>query len=460
LRRNRSKWIITMQVAIFAQTALVGILILGGCVASEERAAIVEERLEAHLQGSVVEGTASAAPGVSRNDFEGAVKAAVESSAAFASARALEAAAMAQVGTAKAAQRPQVSATASGGTLKEGSPVDNTITGVAADLMVSQLVYDGGASNAAMNGALAQALAARASAQEAGNSAALEAVRAWAELWAVQQQMGFLTSRGAEVGVLLEQVDRMTENGMLDSATRDSARMAVSDMQIEETALLSALTGAEARFARHFGAVPAQKLARPTALYTTAALSDLAKDVSLAPTLRKIAAELVAAEAAESQARAQFKPIINLNLGMTSPMDKNDGTDTTVGLQMRYTFNDGGRRKAQLQTAVARKEAAAASLQAAKAEAEAMSVASLARLRALDTSAGLVDKKLEAAASQAATAASQVSLGQSTLRGVIDAQIAEYRAQEQQIKLIADRVVLQATIAASMGILLNRLRVE
>jgi outer membrane protein TolC len=46
------------------------------------------------------------------------------------------------------------------------------------------------------------------------------------------------------------------------------------------------------------------------------------------------------------------------------------------------------------------------------------------------------------------------------LRGVIDAQIAEYRAQEQQIKLIADRVVLQATIAASMGILLNRLRVE
>jgi outer membrane protein TolC len=180
----------------------------------------------------------------------------------------------------------------------------------------------------------------------------------------------------------------------------------------------------------------------------------------LAPTLRKIAAELVAAEAAESQARAQFKPTVNLNLGMTSPMDKDDGTDTTVGLQIRYTFNDGGRRKAQLQTAVARKEATAASLQAAKAEAEAMSVASLARLRALDTSAGLVDKKLESATSQAATAASQVSLGQSTLRGVIDAQIAEYRAQEQQIKLIADRVVLQATIAASMGILLNRLRVE
>ena len=141
-------------------------------------------------------------------------------------------------------------------------------------------------------------------------------------------------------------------------------------------------------------------------------------------------------------------------------MDKNAGTVTTVGLQLRDAFNHGGRRKAQRQTAVARKEAAAASLQAAKAEAEAMSVASLARLRALDTSAGLVDKKLEAAASQAATAASQVSLGQSTLRGVIDAQIAEYRAQEQQIKLIADRVVLQATIAASMGILLNRLRVE
>jgi outer membrane protein TolC len=46
------------------------------------------------------------------------------------------------------------------------------------------------------------------------------------------------------------------------------------------------------------------------------------------------------------------------------------------------------------------------------------------------------------------------------LRSVIDAQISRYRAQEQQIKLVADRVVLQAGIAASMGILLKRLGVE
>lgn len=448
----------SMQMSHRARTALAGLLLLGGCVASDQRAANVEERLAAHLDE--VQVVPSAVPIIARASFETAVKAAVQANPSFASARALEAAAMAQVGTAKAAQRPQVSATASGGRLKEGSPVNNDITGVAADLMVSQLVYDGGATNAAMDGALAQALVARASAQEAGNAAALEAVQAWAELWAIQQQLKFLESQSAEVEVLLTQLDRMTENGMLDSATRDSARVAVADIQIEQAALRSALAAAEARFAQHFGAGPAKGLGAPKTLFTTAELAALAKDVSRAPTLRKSAADLVAAEAAEAQARAQFKPTLNLNLGVASPMDKDDGTDTTVGLQMRYTFNDGGRRKAQLESAVQRREAAAATLAHAKAEAEAMAAASLARLKAMESSAGLIETKVEASTSQATTAASQVSLGQSTLRGVIDAQIAQYRAREQQIRLTADRVALQASIAASMGVLLTRLGVE
>ena len=89
-----------------------------------------------------------------------------------------------------------------------------------------------------------------------------------------------------------------------------------------------------------------------------------------------------------------------------------------------------------------------------------MAAASLARLKAMESSAGLIETKVEASTSQATTAASQVSLGQSTLRGVIDAQIAQYRAREQQIRLTADRVALQASIAASMGVLLTRLGVE
>jgi outer membrane protein TolC len=449
-----------MQKFFIPGITLTSVLLLGACVTNDQRAPSVEQRLEAHLEKSQTKDAGTGFPVATGADFEGAIKSAVALNKGFEAARALESAAMAQVGSAKAARRPQVSATASGGSLKEGSPVDNQITGVAADLMLSQLVYDGGASNAAIDGALAQALATRAAAQEAGNTAALDAVQAWADLWAVQQQLGFLASQSAEAAVLLEQLDRMTENGMVDSATRDSARVAVSDVQLEEAAVRSALSGAEARFAQYFGAVPSAGLTRPKALFTTAELSELAKDITLAPTLRKIAAELIAAESAELQARAQFKPTLNLNLGLASPMDKDDGTDTTVGLQMRYTFNDGGRRKSQLATATARREAAAASLDSAKAEAEAMAATSLAQLRAMETSAGLLDKKLAAAESQAATAASQISLGQSTLRSVIDAQISRYRAQEQQIKLVADRVVLQAGIAASMGILLKRLGVE
>ncbi len=260
--------------------------------------------------------------------------------------------------------------------------------------------------------------------------------------------------------MLLGQLDKMTTNGMLDSATRDSAKVTVLDIEMEESALRSRLAQAEARFERHFGASPSKNLSEPKTLFATPELVKISKDVSQAPGLRKLAAALVSAEAAEAQARAKFKPTVNLKWGVMSPIDKNDSTDATLGLQMQYTFNDGGRRKSEIESTMARRKATAEELASAKAEAEALRAGLLAQLQALNESTVLIDQKLEAAQSQATAAESQIALGQTSPRDLMDAQVTLYRAHEQYLKFKAERVVLQASIASGAGMLMTRLGIK
>ncbi|WP_430464785.1 TolC family protein [Tabrizicola sp.] len=441
-------------------TLIASTFLVSGCVSQNDRAASIENRLTDHLSSTAFQDTKKAKSVVATAKFEDALKLAVESDPQFLSAQAAEKASFAQVGVATSARRPQVSATASGGALKEASPSNREITGVAADIMMSQLIYDGGAANAAIDGALARALSARAATQETGNAVALEALRAWADLWVLQQRLSALNARSADITTLSDQLDRMTANGMLDSATRDSARIAVLDFKTEEASLRSGLAGAEAKFARHFGFVPAGNIAAPRQLFSGQDLRKLQSDISLSPTVRKAAAELIAAEAAEKEALSQFKPTVALNMGVMSPMDEDDTTDTTIGLQMRYTFNDGGRRKSQAAAATARKEASSMNLESAKAEATARMAGALAQLTALEQTAPLIAQKLTASNDQASTAEAQIALGQSTLRGLLDARIAQYRALEQSLKLTAERAVLQGTIAAGAGMLTQKLGVE
>ena len=64
-------------------------------------------------------------------------------------------------------------------------------------------------------------------------------------------------------------------------------------------------------------------------------------------------------------------------------------------------------------------------------------------------------KKLSTAIAEAAAAESQIALGQATLNQLIDAEIKQYRAYEQQLKTEAGRVLVQATLLAGTGDLIK-----
>ena len=449
-----------MQFPLYIVLPVTSLLALGACVTPDQQAVGVEQRVEARLQGQQTSVTAEMKPISLQGGFREALRSAVEQNPHYIAALSTEAAAFAQIGVAQSALKPQGTSNLNGGVLREGSPVDANTAGVAADMTITQLIYSGGGAVASIDGAMANALAARAKAQETGNTIALEAYHAWATLWASQQQLATLMNRTKDLETLMAQLEKLTENGMIDSATRDNAKMAELDIQMEIVRLKSAKIAAEASFSRYYGAAPKTQIDAPTSLFTTAELENLSKDISQAPSLRTAAAQLVAAEAAEAQARAQFKPTLVINSGITSPMDTSSTTDTHLGLQLKYTFNDGGKRKSQLEAAVAQKQAVAAELENVRKIAAEKIAETLASLHALDQSVDLMNQKVSAAETQSKTSKSQIASGQVSLRGVMDAAIADYRAVEENIKLTSEQLILQATIAAGTGNLLKRLNVK
>ena len=192
---------------------------------------------------------------------------------------------------------------------------------------------------------------------------------------------------------------------------------------------------------------------RPSELVTAAQARALAQDWQTAPGLQRQAAELLAAQAAVGEAKSAFRPRARLQAVARSPLERDEATDLTIGLSLEYSFNDGGRRKKQLETAEARVAATDAQLSDAQRSLEAELQAGLTRLASIERAMPLLADKLRLSRSEAETSRSQMLTGQSTLRQLVEAEIAIYRAQDEQIAMQAERQTLLLTIAARTGAL-------
>ena len=390
-----------------------------------------------------------------------AVLRAVQANDGYKAAEALEVAAMGRIGVATSARRPQASGNANLGGIREsgGNTPDETTTGIAGGVNLSQLIYDGGESTAAVNQATAEALAAQAEREARGNELALEAARAWIDVWQFEERLRLLRSRTSEMDMMVSQMERMAANGFVDRAALDSARRQIVDITLEETRLDADLREARVRFQRFFNQEPG-RLARPEDVITLAEARAAAKAWQQSPGLERSAAELLVARSAVASAEAAFRPRARLQAGVTSPMQEGESTDTSVGVVLEYTFGDGGRRKAQLEAAQARATAVEAQLSDAQRTLEAELDAALTRLVAIERSMPLVAEQIRLSASEAETSRSQITTGQSTLRQLVEAEIENYRAQDRQIAMRAERQTLLLTIAARTGELARQIGLD
>ena len=72
----------------------------------------------------------------------------------------------------------------------------------------------------------------------------------------------------------------------------------------------------------------------------------------------------------------------------------------------------------------------------------------------------LVAEQIRLSASEAEMARSQITTGQSTLRQLVDAEVSNYRAQDSQLAMQAERQMLLLTIAGLTGELGRRIGLD
>ena len=429
--------------------ALVFLASCGAPTEMSEMRTTVEERLTTYSSESP---GAGGEPIALTQGLAPALGAAVSTNAGYLGALALEAEAMGQVGVVASARRPQLTGNANIGGIRETGTNADTTTGVAGGMNLSQLVYDGGASASAMNRSTALALSVQAMRVAQGNDIALSAAQAWIDLWQYSERLRLMQARTSEMDTLIDQIERMASNGMLDRASLENAQRQIVDIKLEESRLVAGQAEAQVLFQRFFNARPSN-VPRPSELVTAEQARGLAQDWQTAPGLQRQAAELLAAQAAVGEAQSAFRPRARLQAGARSPLDSADSTDLTVGLSLEYSFSDGGRRQAQLETAQARVAATDAQLSDAQRGLEAELQAGLTRLASIERAMPLLADKLRLSRSEAETSRSQMLTGQSNLRQLVEAEIEIYRAQDQQIAMQAERQTLLLTIAARTGAL-------
>lgn len=390
--------------------------------------------------------------------FAGALRQAVESNEAYQAALLMEEEMMNRIGVAESVRRPQITGNSTIGGMREegGRQPDETTTGVAAGLNISQLIYDGGASAASVNRATAEALGARAERTVRGNELALEAARAWIDVWQFETRLKLLRTRTQEMDLLVAQIERMASSGMVDRAALDSARRQIVDLSLEKTRLQSGLKQAGVRFARFFNQ-DTTSLSRPEEIVGLEEARAQADAWQQAPALQRSAAELFVARGAVAGASAAFKPTARVQAGVTSPMQEGESTDTSLGVVLEYTFGDGGRRKAELKAAEGRVEAVENQLTDAQRTLETEMASAVEQLTSIERSMPLVRKQISLSASEAKTARSQLATGQSDLRELIDAKVENYRAADRQIMMRAEQLALQLTISSRTGALGQRI---
>ena len=456
LARGGKETFSTVRYGMSAVTFLGMALALTGCTG----APMSVEEMSAALSVELAAAPAEAAEPVSLSDgFGAALARAVETNSGYRAALAQEREAASRIGLAESVRKPQMSADANLGSIREFDSKGDKLTGIAGGISLSQLIYDGGESTAAINRATAEALGARAQRVVQANTLALEAARAWIDVWQFDQRIRLLQSRTSEIGATVGQMERLAANGLVDRAGLDSARRQLVGVRLEETRLQADLADAQVRFRLHFRQPPG-RLKQPEELVALAVARTQADAWRNAPSIEVWAASLVAARHGVEEAQAAFRPVIRLQTGLRTPMDTVDPASGSFGVGFSHSFFDGRRRVHQLEAAIARKAAVEDQFREEQVTLEAELLAAVERLAGIERSMPLVAEQIRLSEAEAETSRSQITTGQSTLRQLVEAEVENYRAKDRQIAMHAERQILLLTIAARTGELSRRINLQ
>lgn len=361
------------------------------------------------------------------------------------------------ISVAQSGARPQVSGGATAGAIGGGDRSD-VETGVAANLTLSQLLFDGGETRANIEGATARAYSARAGVDVAGNDVALRAAMAWRDLWQATTQLAMLQEQVSEAELILSRIQRLISSGIVDRAAFASGQRQLLDLKLEQERLLASRRNAQQRFNRYFGTKPASVPA-PDRLFTDAELARFVQNWRNSPQLIQAAAELISAERAVDAVKAEVRPNVSLQAGAQTPLDSADSADGNVGVVVRHVFLDGGRRAARLEQREQALAAARETFEAQKDELSVQAETALTQHRSLRASVSVLQAQIRELEIERDTLRSQIASGQANLRQLVETEVIFYRTRAQLLETRGNIADLELNIVAGAGQLPEKLGV-
>ncbi|CAM8669641.1 type_I_sec_TolC, type I secretion outer membrane protein, TolC family [Paracoccaceae bacterium] len=333
------------------------------------------------------------------------------------------------------------------------------IFGLGLVLQAEQVIADGGARNSEIDAATGALIVASARLEQLKNALALEALEAVVAVWRLDALIQNSQLSVARLEVLQGQLALAIASGLVESDTKERLARTAIAAEVNAVRLKSERAAAEANFRRAFERAPGE-IKFPPSLLDDSLRDELLGGQPLSPTLRAAAAEVVVAEATERRARAAFSPQVAMQATARSPMDPEDGPTIGVGLELRYSFFEGGKRKSQLSAALARRKAAEAQLRAAQSETRASVAAQRAALRA-----GLSVLELSKASElrvkeELRVAELRDAAGDKDIAAKVELEMSAHSAAEQVIEDRAALYLLEARLAAELGLLSRAIMLE
>ena len=315
---------------------------------------------------------------------------------------------------------------------------------------VSQLVYDAGAARSDQTAAEARVLQSRAQQLETGARVTLDAVEVYNGLLTSRRLLAIAESNLRVLRDFADQIEERVVRGAGSTADSLIARSRVADAETQRADAQAQLERAEAAFRRLFVKIPAKLPPQVKAPPLPAGEADVLEQ---SPRLRAANATLRAAEADLLAARARRQP--GVELGATGRRASGGGSDLALDLTLNYSLDTRGARRAAIETAQARLEAAQAERDTWLRDVR----EALAFVRT-DQTAGeaRVIAARQAVASNAASvdaAREQFSIGRRSMVDLLDAQRDFVRAEQTLIRAEQERFLTDYAALALTGDILD-----
>jgi len=327
-----------------------------------------------------------------------------------------------------------------------------------ASLDASLMLYDGGASDAAIKAAAASIDSSRARLVEVEQSVLLSAIAAYVD---IRRDERFVALAENNVMVITQEYEAAQDRFEVGEVTRTDVSLAESRLAGARSNLAVNRGSLEASRQAYLVAIgrKAGQLAPPPALPRLPATLAEAQAIAMRehPSVKAAQAALVAAEFDVVRARAAKRPTVTLNGGLdydiNSPTYGSDNTSASVSLNASVPLLDGGRNDSLIRQALAVLDSRKAELQNTARTVKQSTALAWSQLDVSRASIRASRQEIRAARVAFEGIQEEAKLGARTTLDVLDAEQDVLNAESNQASAERDEYVAAYNLVASMGLL-------